>query len=201
MPMLPDAGHMDIIESACLLAHDRGTPRSAFELAQLIMDEPELPMHCPYHHYLIPAVLLTAAGISQGSDRESLKKQLLTARERAGAIPGGYCGQFGCCGAAMGAGIFYCIMTKMTPLAKKGWAAGNEITARCLSAIASVEGPRCCKRVTYLTLMEAAAAAKELLGLDLGEMPRFSCHHHSRSRDCKKDECPFFPKMEQKTEL
>ena len=198
MAMLPDAVHMDIIESACLSAFDAGEKKTALELCESIMDMPGLPMHCPYHHYLIPAVLLTAACMAQGEDRSVLEKQLKTARERAGSIPGGYCGQFGCCGAAVGAGIFACVRQKTTPLSKSGWAAGNEMTARCLKAIASVEGPRCCKRVSYLTLSAAIPAAKELLGIDLGEMPALVCHHHAQSRECRGTECPFFPKLEDK---
>lgn len=193
MPMLPDPGQMDLIEQACLSMADEGTPRSAFDIVQMLMDLPDLPMHCPYHHFLIPAALLTAAQLSTGGGRAQLSPQLKKARERAGIIPGGFCGQFGACGAALGAGIFCCIWLKTDPHSKSGWAVGNELTARCLSAIATVEGPRCCKRVTYLTLQAAIPAIREMLSLDLGTVPTISCHHHDRSRDCRKEACPFYP--------
>ena len=141
MPMLADPAHMDIIDKACISAFEAGEPFSAFSLCETIMDDPALPMHCPYHHYLIPAVLITAACKTSGEPIEMLQKRLKTARERAGTVPGGCCGQFGCCGAAVGAGIFACVWQGSTPLSKTGWAAGNEMTARCLSAIASVEAP------------------------------------------------------------
>lgn len=194
MPMLPDPAHMDIIDKACISAFEAEEPIGVFSLCENIMDDPKLPMHCPYHHYLIPAVLLTVAGKISGETAEMLQKRLKTARVRAGTVPGGCCGQFGCCGAAVGAGIFACVWQGSTPLSKTGWAAGNEMTARCLSASASVEGPRCCKRVTYLTLSAALSAAKELLGLDLGEIPEHTCHHFSQSRECRGTACPFFPK-------
>lgn len=142
MPMLPDPAHMDIIDEACISAFEAEDAVGVFSLCENIMDDPKLPMHCPYHHYLIPAVLLTVAGKISGETAEMLQKRLKTARERAGTVPGGCCGQFGCCGAAVGAGIFACVWQGSTPLSKTGWAAGNEMTARCLSAIASVEGPR-----------------------------------------------------------
>ena len=70
------------------------------------------------------------------------------------------------------------------------------MTARCLSSIASVEGPRCCKRVTYLTLSAALPAAREFLGLDLGEIPEHTCHHFSQSRECRGNRLPVLPKKE-----
>ena len=193
MAMLPDPQRMELIRQTCLSIYDVGQPRSAFDIAQALMDLPELPMHCPYHHYLIPAALLTAAQLSTGGERETLEKQLDKARERAGIILGGFCGQFGACGAAIGCGIFTCIWQKTDPHSKSGWANDNEMTARCLSSIATVEGPRCCKRVTYLALRAALPAAQELLGVDLGSMPSFTCHHHARSRDCRHEACPFYP--------
>ena len=193
MALLPDAEHMDIIEEICLSAFETGTPNTAFALIEKIMDHPKLPMHCPYHHYLIPAVLTTVACRKEKKDISRLKKLLKTVRERAGAIPGGFCGQYGCCGAAVGAGIFASVWQGTTPLSKNGWAAGNEMTARCLSAIASVEGPRCCKRVCYLTLSAAVPAAKEFLGISLDPMPALACHHHEQNRECRGEACPFFP--------
>ena len=106
MPMLPDPAHMDIIDEACISAFEAEDAVGVFSLCENIMDDPKLPMHCPYHHYLIPAVLLTVAGKISGETAEMLQKRLKTARERAGTVPGGCCGQFGCCGAAVGAGIF-----------------------------------------------------------------------------------------------
>ena len=70
------------------------------------------------------------------------------------------------------------------------------MTARRLSAIASVEGPRCCKRVTYLTLSAALPAARKFLGLDLGEIPEHTCHHFSQSQECRNRLPVVLPKKE-----
>ena len=64
---------------------------------------------------------------------------------------------------------------------------------RCLEAVASVEGPRCCTRVTYLAVTAVMAASKELLGLDLGETPAVTCAHFAKNRECRGAACPFFP--------
>ncbi len=193
MPTLPTQEHLDLIDAQCLFCFRAGAPDSALAIAELLMDLPELPMHCPYHHYLTAAALLTAAQLRSGGSEAQLLGQLKKARERAASIPGGYCGQFGCCGAAISAGIFACVWQNSTPQSKKGWAANNEITARALSAIASTEGPRCCKRVTYLALSAAIPAARELLGVDVGDFPGVLCHHFKDNRECLGKSCPFFP--------
>lgn len=193
MPMLPDPCHMDLIDAKCLEIFSAGTPSDAVEVAGTLMDLEGLPMHGPYHHYLTAAALLTSAALRTGHTEDKLRTLLKTARERAAQIPGGFCGQFGCCGAAVSAGIFASVWQGTTPLSKTGWAAGNEMTARALASIASCNGPRCCKRDTYLALRAAIPSARELLGVDVGEFPNLSCHHFKGNRDCLGTACPFFP--------
>lgn len=192
MASLPDISQMKQIEDRCLELMAEGKPLGAVETAEQLMALPGLPIHCAYHHFLLPAALLTAARLRTGGTVEQLEKDLKLAMERAGSVPGGTCGQCGCCGAAIGAGIFAAVWQGTTPLSKDGWAAGNRLTARCLEEIATVEGPRCCKRVTYLTLRAAIPAAKELLGLDLGEFPQVHCAYHENNPQCRGTDCPFF---------
>lgn len=192
MALLPDVQQMEQIERCCLAAHGAGERMTTAALADRLMSSFELPMHSPYHHYLVPAVLLTVAAMRTGTDGAVLKKQLGIAKTRAGAIPGGTCGQYGCCGAALGAGIFAAVLLGTTPLSKHGWSAANAFTARCLAEVAAVEGPRCCKRVTYLTLRAAHAASVGLLGLDLGEFPAVTCRYSGKNRECRGEACPFF---------
>lgn len=192
MPMLPNPDRMEKIRAYCMELMEQGEPLGAIEIANRLMKLPELPMHSPYHHFLVPAALLTAARLADGN-HEALEKDLAVAMERSGQIPGGICGLYGCCGAAIGAGIFASIYQKTTPTSKRGWAADNAMTARCLQSVASVEGPRCCKRVTWLTLQAAIPAAKELLGVDLGTVSNISCEYYTNNRECRGKDCPFFP--------
>lgn len=192
--MLPDANRTAQLTARCLELYDAGQPLAPVGIACELMDLPELPMHCPDHHVLVPLALLTAAHMRIDRGREALVCDLAKAAKRAGEVPGGMCGNFGCCGAAIGAGVFASVWQGTSPLSKTGWAAANEMTARCLSAIAAVEGPRCCKRVVCLSANAAAQSAPELLGLDLGGAQSVTCHHFSRSRECRGEACPFFPK-------
>ena len=164
--MLPDPAGMERLTARCLELFGAGAPLGAVEIADDLMALPELPMHCPDHHLLVPAALLTAAHLRAGRGRVALEADLKKAAERAAIVPGGVCGNYGCCGAAIGGGIFAAVWNKTSPMSKSGWAAGNAMTARCLEAVASVEGPRCCKRVVYLAVTAALPAARELLDLD-----------------------------------
>lgn len=191
--MLPSPEGMQMITDKCLELFDTGAKLNAAEVAAELLALPELPMHCPDHHFLLPAALLSAAHSHQGSSRAVLEKDLKRARARAAAVQGGICGEYGCCGAAVGAGIFASIWNKTAPLSTEHWATGNKLTARCLLSIASVEGPRCCKRVTYLALKAAMSACQELMGVEVGRFPdTVICQHHQRSKECRKEDCPFF---------
>lgn len=191
--MLPNPAQAAALEKRCLALYDAGEPLSAVAIADDLMSLPDFAMHTPDHHVLVPCALLTAAHLRAGKGREALAADLKKAAERAAIVPGGTCGNYGCCGAAVGGGIFAAVWNKTSPMSKAGWAAGNAMTARCLEAIASVEGPRCCKRVTYLAVTAVMVASKELLGLDLGEVPTVTCAHFAKNRECRGTACPFFP--------
>lgn len=181
------------LSQMCLSLFDLGSPVGPFDLAEQMMDHESVAMHCPDHHFIVSAALLTAARMSQGCEREQLEHDLKTAAERAAKVPGGFCGNCGCCGAAIGCGICAAILLDAAPKKQEHWALCNHITALCLDRIATVEGPRCCKRVTYLALSEIVERTPELLGVDLGAVPTITCHRFANSKECKRKACPFFP--------
>ena len=47
------------IKEKCLTLFDE-KKTDLYEMAAELMDIREIPMHYPYHHYIVPAVLLTA---------------------------------------------------------------------------------------------------------------------------------------------
>ena len=162
------------------------------EIARRLMETEELPTHCPEHHFIVPAALLLAAHRSMDSDAEKVEKDLRAAMTRAKTVPGGFCGNCGCCGAAVGVGIFASVWLGVQPRSKKDWALVNQMTAAALERIAQVEGPRCCKRVTWLALGAAREMCRDRLGLELpGEHP--ACSWHGKNPDCRGTSCPFFP--------
>ena len=95
----------------CLSIFDAGAPRQPVEIAERLMDCESVAMHCPEHHFIVPAALLTATRLAQGAPREALEKDLSLAAQRASKVAGGFCGSWGCCGAAVGCGIFAAVLT------------------------------------------------------------------------------------------
>lgn len=56
---------------------------SPIAFADALMDTESLAMHCPEHHFIVPAALLLAAHRKDGHDAATLEKDLKTALTRA----------------------------------------------------------------------------------------------------------------------
>ena len=76
-------------------------------------------------------------------------------QNRGKSVPGGVCGFWGACGAGISAGMFISIISGSTPLANEPFGLSNRMTAKSLYAIGEVGGPRCCKRDSYLSVLQA----------------------------------------------
>jgi hypothetical protein len=181
----------DLIEKTCLETR----VADPILLAISLMKQPQVKMHGPEHHFLVPAVLLTSFSLVSG-EREKLTERLKKARERADTVRGGACGTLGACGAAIGTGIFVSVLTQTTPLSKKEWMLSNLVTSRSLRDIALAGGPRCCKRNTYLAIISAVAFVREEWAVTLPVKPGVSCEFSDLNRECRKTECRFYPKRE-----
>ena len=112
----------DKITEKCLEWFGKDGAINVWDMATDLMDLEDLPIHCPPHHYLMPAVLLTACHKAEESDLQILKEDLEEANKRAHNILGGFCGLYGNCGAAVGAGIFFSIFTQTGPCSEESWA-------------------------------------------------------------------------------
>lgn len=156
-----------------------------------LMNLEDLPIHCPYHHFIVPAALLTETAIMTDRSIDELDVWLEIAEERAKTVPGGFCGNCGTCGAAVGIGIFVSVYTEASPMTVENWQWANESTGRCLQRIASYPGPRCCKRTCYLALQEGVPYINEKCGLSLQIDPALVCTFSNRNPDCILSQCPF----------
>ncbi len=190
--MLKDTVFADL-KDICLGVYDAGEKLTVEELLNKMMDHPEVPMHYPYHHFIMPAALLTLAAMEQSESRETLEEMLETAKARSLQVPGGFCGNCGACGAGIGAGIFMSVFTETTPVSGKTWQWCNELTGLCLQKIASVSGPRCCKRTSYLSVSESVPYINEKLDLHLQNSPEVICKYYEKNKECRRGECPYYP--------
>jgi hypothetical protein len=161
------------------------------QMAVTLMKHPEIKMHGPEHHFLVPAVLLSAYCNATGS-RDKLQDKIKKARQRADHVLGGFCGFYGDCGAAVGTGIFLSVLTGATPLSTKDWRLSNLMTAQSLFSIANHGGPRCCKRNSFLALAEAVGFLKEHFAVDLPVTENPTCEFTSFNKECLTFECPYY---------
>jgi predicted RNA-binding Zn-ribbon protein involved in translation (DUF1610 family) len=175
----------DVIERTCL-ASDEKDPVA---LAMRLLRHPALKLHGPEHHFLVPAVLVTALSNVKG-EKARKAERLAEARRRSDPIAGGFCGTLGTCGAAVGTGTFVSIATQATPLKGKERGLANRMTARALTVIGQTDAARCCKRDSLLSILAAARFAKEHLRVDIPAHGA-ACEWSEKNAECGGAACPF----------
>ena len=137
---------------------------------------------------MVGAALLTAYKNSGG--KIDLSRALREMFRRGKGVPGGACGFWGACGAAVSAGIFVSIVTMASPLAVEPWGLANLATARALERIGALGGPRCCKRNSYTAVLAAVEFAKEKLGVVMETTPVI-CTRSAKNSECIGKRCPY----------
>lgn len=177
---------LDWIEARCRAS--AGT--DPISLANELMAHPGVKMHGPEHHFLFPAAMASAycAAIGQPGLKDGYLKAI---RQRSAAVPGGFCGFQGACGAGIGMGIFMSVVTGATPVSRQEWGRANALTGRSLLSIAEHGGPRCCKRDGWLAMYEAVATVERELGVRLASPALVSCGFSGRNKECTGGACPY----------
>lgn len=175
---------MDAVMHVCLEERSK----NPIEIIKKMMDMPFCHMHGPEHHVMVGAALLTAYHNAGGN--VNLGEALREMMNRGKSVPGGACGFWGACGAGISAGMFVSIITGSTPLTNESFALSHAMTARSLGRIGEVGGPRCCKRDSFLSILEAAKLVEEFLGVKM-EIGEVVCRYSSMNRQCIGKRCPF----------
>lgn len=158
---------------------------------------PSVHMHGPEHHIIVPCVLLTAYKNCGGNI--DLNSSIETAIQRGKQVPGGTCGFFGTCGAAVGTGIYASIVTNSSPLNEKSWYKPqklvsrviNRLVSRVINRLAQENAVRCCKRTSRHAILESIDWTKEYLGINL-DKSKFLCTLSSHNKECLHENCPFY---------
>lgn len=180
------AGHLFITEYA-----KKTASHSPIEIAQEMMAHPLVHMHGPEHHFLVVAALLAAYQNAGGTI--NLDSALEVAYQRAKGVPGGICGLWGSCGAAIGTGIFISILGGATPLSQQEWSLANLMTSESLYKISQNGGPRCCKRDSFLSIAQAVTFAKTHFGVEMDSPVTIRCTFHPLNPTCKGENCLYYP--------
>ncbi len=150
---------------------------------------PELKMHGPEYHSIVPAVLVTAYQNQQGY-RDN--KQIAEAIRRGKDVKGGSCGYTGVCGAAAGTGIAASILSKATPYSDEERGEAMTVVARALTALGAFGGPRCCKRDAVTSI---STFVKDTDWFTNKTTVPYRCTQFKTNKDCMGARCPYFPKI------
>ena len=145
-------------------------------------------IHGPEHHILVGACLLTAC--KNAGAQADLPAALAEMAKRGAAYPGAACGMWGVCGAAASCGMAVSILTGAGPLSAESWRHANAVSARALSAIAPLGGPRCCKRDSFTAILAAIDFVKEHLGVEM-ERNVPVCNYSHMNNQCIGKKCPY----------
>jgi MoaA/NifB/PqqE/SkfB family radical SAM enzyme/SAM-dependent methyltransferase len=165
-------------------------------LLETIRRHPAIPLHGPEHHAMVPGIILaTYRNLGGDISREAI----LSGIERGSKVPGGVCGFWGNCGAAVGVGIAFSVLLEATPLTPKARQQVQEITSRVLGEIAQTQGARCCQRETVTALREAALLSRRFLPVSLLAEADFACKQFSANRECIGERCFLWKKAESRT--
>lgn len=188
---------VDTIIGTCLAS----SSKDPIEIIRTLMEQPFCHMHGPEHHIMVGAALLTAyhnacggataSGTTAGGELD-LRRALLDMMTRGKKVPGGTCGFWGACGAAISTGMFVSIISGATPLSAEPWGLANTMTARALERIGAVGGPRCCKRNSFLAIQTAVDFVREHFGVEM-ESPEVVCRFIPRNNQCIGKRCPYAP--------
>jgi hypothetical protein len=177
---------VDIIKKVCLVS----TEKDMVKLYKKIRNHRSFSIHGPEHHALVAGVVLTAY---RNMGRQISKDILNETIDRGASVPGGYCGYYGVCGAAVGVGIAFATILKSTPLTPKERQTVMDVTAEVLKVIAQNEAARCCLRDSVIAINEAVRLSEKYLDIKLVSDEKFICTQFKRNKECIKDSCPFWP--------
>lgn len=165
------------------------TSSNPIEILEKMMSLPTCHMHGPEHHIMVGASLITAYHNAGGEiDMEWALSEMV---RRGKQVPGGACGNWGACGAAISTGMFMSIITKCSPLAGEEWSLSNLMTSRALEQVAMNGGPRCCKRDSYLSVLTAIDFVSERLGIKMVRPEKIICSRSAKNNQCRGKNCLF----------
>ncbi len=184
-----DACHQEegikVVRHICL----NSSERDMIKLLTTIRSHPAVPMHGPEHHGMVPGVILAAYRNCGGDiSRETIAAGI----ERGSKVPGGACGFWGSCGAAIGAGIAAALILDATPLTPNSRQQAQAFAARILTSIAEITGGRCCQRETWIALNHTARISEEFFGLSLQADTAIHCDQYRKNRECIRRQCPLW---------
>ncbi len=179
------ADMVDIVKHVCL----ETDAVDMIDLINRLRRHPGFSLHGPEHHFAVPGVI-TATYRNLGGDLSDA--DIITAIDRGRSVPGGACGFWGTCGAAVGVGIAFGVILKSNPLAPETRHLLQKVTEAVISRLNRTPAARCCQREVWTALKAAAELSATYLPLTLKAEGDVQCRQQGKNRECLKQDCPYF---------
>ncbi len=177
------------------------TLRNPFEIAEVAMSFPGLPMLGCQHAYIAGGALMAAIRNS-GLERitnEEIKEVFTRTRKQA---HGGYCGLTGVCGIAPAIGACFAVLTGSKCGKDEEQRVTMEAATRGTRAITELTGPSCCKAYVRTSMDKAVEYLRESLGITLPSTQSIICNHSPKHpHRCREARCPYFRGIEHQSEI
>ena len=152
---------------------------------------PVMSPHGPYHHALVPAVIIQAL---RNNGYDFGDEQVVQAVRRGLMIPAMGCACWGACGAGVGVGVAVSLVLNANIWDDRPRSQAMEAQADAMVRIAKLGGPYCCPLASYRSI---SAAVNYLKGLGY-ELPKEKvagrCIFSPTNPNCHKERCPYHPK-------
>ena len=148
----------------------------------------ELPCHGPWHHAVVPGILLTALrnrgyAVSDDDIREGIYRGLM--------LPAAGCAMFGTCGGCAGSAIALSVLMGSNPFTPVPRSEVMRASALTHERDAEIVGPRCCKRAFY-TAVEVFNEFIEKIGYKMSYKVKGVCDFSAKNVECLKEDCPYY---------
>lgn len=179
---------MQIIEDIALTIKSK----DPFEIADLMISYPGLPMLGCQHAYIAGGAFMAAIK-NEGSravGNEEIKEVFARTQKQA---HGGYCGLSGVCGIAPAIGACFAILTGSKCGADQAQHITMETVTRVTRAITELTGPSCCKAYVWTSLEAATNYLSESLAIVLPASRLIACNYRPKHpHGCREVRCPYF---------
>lgn len=152
---------------------------------------PQMPCNGPYHHGLVPAVLIQSL---RNNGYDFGRELVVEAVRRGLMMPAMGCACWGACGAGIGVGIAVSLVLNATIWDDKPRSLAMKAQADTMVEIAKLGGPHCCPLASYRSINSAVSHLKAL-GYELPKEKLVGrCIFSPTNPNCHKKKCPQYPK-------
>ncbi len=163
-----------------------------FAIADLMMDNPDLPMLGCQHAHIAGGALIAALK-NRRPDKitgRSVKEVFSRIDKQA---HGGYCGLTGVCGIAPAIGACFAVLTGSRCGKDREQRLVMEAVTRVSRVITDLTGPSCCKAYLWAALSVAVAVLKENFDIELPDRDGILCSYSRKHpHGCREENCPYF---------